>query len=334
MDKRPVFALLLAVCGTTCFAQNLPRVVVLPLENRAGAQHEQDAGTLTELLSTFINETQRLNVIDRSALGAAMAARGWRMEDWADNAKTAEMGRAINARYIVRGTVDPLGADLLVSVRILDITTAELRGSTNTRLEHISEAYLKMNSLTQVLIYTLEIPAQAQPEPPPEAETPAREEAPAEPEPADPGRVAKLNTLGASAGTAFTDPFFIITIRGTYAPWRYSFFEIGFDLGLLSGIADAQYYYSLYPYVRYLLFLPFAEKSGWYAGAGVGYAVSRYAYPEGEYRENLLAVDFASGVNIGGMFDVSYTLRTNFKSAGSKISIGYTYRFKRGGGYE
>jgi hypothetical protein len=27
------------------------------------------------------------------------------------------------------------------------------------------------------------------------------------------------------------------------------------------------------------------------------------------------------------VFDISYTLRTNFDSAGNKIAVGYTYRF-------
>jgi len=304
--------LLLAVCGTTCFAQNLPRVVVLPLENRAGGEREKDVETLTELLATFINETRRLNVIGHFALDAAMMARHWRMDDWANNAKTAEMGKALDAQYIVRGTVSPLEENLLVSVHIFDIHTAELRSSTNIRVEDMNDAYSKMNSLSQVLIHNMG--TLAQPEPPARAE-------------AGSANPARLNTLGASVGTAFSDPFFIVTIRGTYAPWRYSFLEIGFDLGLFSRIADLGYY-SLYPYVRYALFLPFAETSGWYAGAGAGYLAARYAYPEGEYRDNLLVADFVTGVNIINMFDVSYTLRTDFKSAGSKISIGYTYRFK------
>jgi len=135
--------------------QNLPRVVVLPLENRAGEQYEYDVETITDLLATFMNETQRLNVIDRQVIDGEAAARGWQARDWADNAKTAEMGRVLNAQYIVRGTVSRMGDNLLVSARILDIATAELRSSTNTQLEHMNEAYVKMNGMAQLLIYYL-----------------------------------------------------------------------------------------------------------------------------------------------------------------------------------
>ena len=222
MYKRSIVVLLLAMCGMAAFAQNPPRVVVLPLENRAGEQYEKDAETLTEILSTFINETLRLNVIDRFALDAAMAARRWRMADWADNAKTGEMGRTLNASYIVRGTMTTLGNSLIISARILDIATAEVRGSTNTQLENLAEAYSKLNSMAQLLTYNLGLPIvqQAQPvqtvqpvSPPPE---PAQQP---------------------SATPAYTNPD---------DEWKQKWFYLGPTLagGYLSGFTTDYSYYS------------------------------------------------------------------------------------------
>jgi hypothetical protein len=162
------------------------------------------------------------------------------------------------------------------------------------------------------------------------AQLPARpERAPAQ-QPAtgrtsDPSR--HLWTLGASAGSSFSDPWVVVTLRGTIAPLPYSFLEAGLDVGMVSAIAGSEYY-SLYPFARYCFFMPFRAKGGWYIGAGGGYMVSRYSYAEKEYPENLFAADFTAGVNIGDVFDLSYTFRTDFKSAGGKLSAGYTYRFK------
>jgi hypothetical protein len=108
---------------------------------------------------------------------------------------------------------------------------------------------------------------------------------------------------------------------------RYSFLEIGFDFGIISGVADVDYY-SLYPYAHYAFFLPFAKSGGWYIGAGGGYMIAELNYPEGRVSKNIFAVDFTTGINIGNMIDISYTLRTNFKDVENKISLGYTYRFK------
>jgi hypothetical protein len=137
---------------------------------------------------------------------------------------------------------------------------------------------------------------------------------------------SRLWTLGASAGSSFVDPLVIVTLRGTIAPLPYSFLEAGLDFGMVSRIAGVQYY-SLYPFARYCFFLPM-EKGGVYAGAGGGYMASRYSYEGREYLENLFAADFTAGVNIGDVFDLSYTFRTDFANVSHKVSAGYTYRFK------
>ena len=49
-------------------------------------------------------------------------------------------------------------------------------------------------------------------------------------------------SAGISAGTAFTKPFLIGTIRGTLAPFQHSFLELGLDLGTISGKPDIDYF--------------------------------------------------------------------------------------------
>jgi TolB-like protein len=345
MNKRSVFALLLALCGMTAFAQNTPRMVLVPLENRAGTQYAYDVETIGELLENFINETQRLNVIDRSALDAAMAARGWRMDDWADNAKAAEMGRALNAQYMVRGTVSRLGDNLLVTARILDIATAGVRSSTNTQLEHMNEAYSKMNSMAQILTYNLGLPLQSaqtaqpvEPEKPPEQRPVRRERQareprqPVEKKPLDPAAY-RLNSLGISASTSFATPWLIFTVEGTLAPWRYTFFDIGLDVGLITQVQEVSYW-SLYPFVRYAVFLPFRNSGGWYAGAGVGLMYAEYAFYNDDFKMpyTIFAVDANTGFLFRDFLNISYTFRLGFHNMGAginhKLSLGYTYRFK------
>jgi len=342
MGKRTVLALLLAMCDAAVFAQqNLPRIVVLPLENLAGEQHDRDVRTFTELLSAFINETLRLNVISRMTLEAAMAARNWRTEDWDDISKTAEMGRVLNATYIVRGSVSPLGENLLVSAQVLDIATAELLSYIHMQLEDVSEAYLKMNSLAQLLTYNLNIPIEPAPPvavevPPPPVVT----EVPL-PEPAPPLRERSsrnidpaaywLNTLGVSIGTAFTAPVFVATVQGSIAPWRGSFFDLGVDIGTGSGDADVGHF-SLYPFARYALFVPFAKGGGWHIGAGAGFMYSTYTFPvEGKISGNNFLADVSTGFIFRNGITLSSTLRTNFTSASGKLAVGWSYRFKQKG---
>ena len=133
-------------------------------------------------------------------------------------------------------------------------------------------------------------------------------------------------SVGIFAGTAFTKPLLIGAIRGTLAPFQHSFMELGLDLGTVSGKPDVDYY-SVYPYANYAYFLPF-DKGGWYIGTGIGYLWSMESSADLIYRSSIIAMNLITGFNVANVFDISYTLRTNFESVGSKFSVGYTYRFQ------
>ena len=149
-----------------------------------------------------------------------------------------------------------------------------------------------------------------------------------------PKSVTQLWSVGASFGTSFKEPLLIGTLQGTLAPFKSSFFMIGADAGFMTTFESTSYY-SAYPFVNYAYFLPFATiagrqetKGGWYIGAGGGYLISKYKFDEGtEYSFNSMAMNFVTGFNIAGWLDVSYTMRTNFDFANSKLSVGYVYRF-------
>jgi len=171
-------------------------------------------------------------------------------------------------------------------------------------------------------------PTPSQPAPKP---TPAPKPKPAPKPPRqkisiDLGGEDQLWSAGASLGTAFSAPWIIGTVHGTIAPFKYSFFDVGLDFGLVSGKANVGYF-SVYPFVHYAFFLPFAEKYGWYVGGGAGYMFANYTYSEGKITDNTFAVDLSTGVILWNMLNVSYTFKTNFKSAANKIAVGYVKRF-------
>ena len=137
-----------------------------------------------------------------------------------------------------------------------------------------------------------------------------------------------LNIVGVSIGTTFTAPLLIGTIRGTYAPFRNSFFELGLDLGLGCAYADIGHF-SLCPFVHYSAYVPLDEKIGIYAGAGGGFIAGQYYFSKESVPFNTCVVDFITGFTFMSFLDASYTLRTNFNGVNHKISIGYVYRFKQ-----
>ena len=155
-----------------------------------------------------------------------------------------------------------------------------------------------------------------------------------QPLPSSPGQVAQDKnkaahfwSVGASLGSSFAAPWILGTVHGTIAPFKYSFLELGFDAGLVSGVTDVGFY-SLCPFAHYAYYLPVNRVIAWYAGAGGGYIFASYGFPEGDVKKNDFVLDAVTGFNILGMIDVSYTLRTNLSGILNKVSVGYTYRFK------
>jgi len=142
------------------------------------------------------------------------------------------------------------------------------------------------------------------------------------------GKDARLWTLGVSVGSSFSRPLVIGTVYGTIAPFRYSFLELGVDVGFLSRRPDENYF-SVYPFAHYAFFWPF-DKGGLYIGAGVGYMMGNILYRDDRDPDHIriIAADGVLGVNILNVIDISYTLRTTFSSITNKFSVGYTYRFK------
>ena len=136
-----------------------------------------------------------------------------------------------------------------------------------------------------------------------------------------------FNTLGVSVGSSFADPMVMTTVHGTYSPIRNVFFELGMDIGFLSVYEDVESYYSLYPYVNAAYFFPFRDSGGFFIGAGGGYMIGSYTFAYGEAEVNVFAVNVTAGINILNAINISYTLKTNFNSASSKLAVSYVYRF-------
>jgi len=153
MKKKAMLALLLALCGMAAFGQAAPLVVVVPLENKVGVEYDKAVEDLTDLLAVYISNTTRLNVIDRTKLDNAMKSLNWQPDDWNSTIKTTQIGGILNANFLLRGTVTQLGDSLSISVRILDIYTADMRASSIAPLDrNLSDAHAVMNGLANTLV--------------------------------------------------------------------------------------------------------------------------------------------------------------------------------------
>jgi hypothetical protein len=69
----------------------------------------------------------------------------FQMSDLSSDEKTASIGKAANADWVVRGQVQNLGARIVVTVSLLDVNSLEIMGGAPMYLNTIEEAATKMN---------------------------------------------------------------------------------------------------------------------------------------------------------------------------------------------
>ncbi|MCL2763279.1 MAG: hypothetical protein FWD36_08775, partial [Treponema sp.] len=137
---------------------------------------------------------------------------------------------------------------------------------------------------------------------------------------------------GVAGGTTFAVPWVIGTLHGTIAPFKHTFLELGCDVGFLTLDDRVDSYYSLYPFANLAGFIPFGTKGGFYLGAGGGYMMAHYTFPEGKIPDiHVIAFNAVAGINLWNFLNISYTCRTDidnfFSRFSNKLSVGFTYRF-------
>jgi len=303
---------------------SLPKLAVAPFNITAQGADAQDGETLSQILAVEIANTGRFAVLPRATtMQAALKELEIQMSGYTAEEEAKKLGGAINAEYVLSGQVGTLGTQNIFTAQILNVEKGTLIAAGSRDYRSIGDGIEKMKELA--LLLTNEAEAQEL------ITAHEREQSIRDRElsrAAFFSNPARFWSVGASAGSAFADPLVLGTISGTIAPFRYSFLELGCDVGFLSKAENVLSYYSIYPFVHYAFFMPFPKKGGWYVGVGGSYMIANYQFEDLPISRRIFAADAIAGVIILDFLNISYTLRTDFASVGHKASVGYCYRFK------
>lgn len=286
----------------------LPALAIVPFNIANDTVNVPEAEIIFQILAVEIANTGKYAVLPRITTIFETLDELEYLSPGLPAEKEAEaLGRSVNAGYILDVAVSGTEFGNKFAARIVRAEDGSITAENSQEYRNIDEGMRLMAELA------LSLAGRAKPDINAEITVPE-------------SNPARLWSIGILVGTSFSRPWYITTVNGTLAPLRYSFFEIGFDLGLVSGDKNVNYY-SLYSFAHYSLFLPFSGHNGWYAGAGGGYMWAEYFFPAGDTSESFWALDAVSGFIIGDIFNISFVARTNFKSVNSKLSIGFMKRF-------
>lgn len=127
-------------------------VVVVPFDVVGNAVTAEEVEALTELYSSSLADTGKVNVVDRTNLDKLMAEMKFQSSDWSNSEKTAKLGQAANAQIISRGKIMKLGSTYYLSASFIDIKTAVVIASAKIKGDYISGFINNFNDFSQELV--------------------------------------------------------------------------------------------------------------------------------------------------------------------------------------
>ncbi|MDR1218398.1 MAG: hypothetical protein LBK73_02185 [Treponema sp.] len=151
--KKALFCMFAAFACGGLFAQQ-PVVAVAPFDAISGI-NSTEANMITRVFFIQLGNTNKVRLVDRSIVERVLREHSFQAGDWSDQKKTAELGTALNADWIVRGEMEKFGSDILVTVQFYDIRTFRYMGGTYIRLANADEAYSKIDPLVDKLVQTI-----------------------------------------------------------------------------------------------------------------------------------------------------------------------------------
>jgi TolB-like protein len=152
--KKAVFGIFAAFAVSTGLFAQQPVVAVAPFDAISGIS-AADANMITRVFFIRLGNTNKVSLVDRGVVERVLKEHKFQAGDWSNQQKTAELGTALNADWIVRGDMEKFGTNILVTVQFYDIRTFRFMGGADLRLANADEAYDKMDPLVNKLVDTI-----------------------------------------------------------------------------------------------------------------------------------------------------------------------------------
>jgi formylglycine-generating enzyme required for sulfatase activity len=135
-------------------------IAISPFDVRGGLS-ATDADVIMELLIAQL-VTNGVKVVDRNSFDKITTQMNFQSSDWSDSNKVAQLGRALNANSILRGSIMTLAGQTVITASILDINTAEIVSASTLQMNGTGEIFSKLplfvKDISDILLYGSRVP--------------------------------------------------------------------------------------------------------------------------------------------------------------------------------
>jgi TolB-like protein len=149
--KKLMFTVLISIFGFAVFAQQLPTVAVATFDT-IGDVTSEEAQVVTELFMTELVSKGTVNVVDRVNFDKIIAEMQFQTSDWSNNQKTAQLGRAINAGFVIRGQLMKMGSVVYWTATMIDVNTAQVLYSAREQMSDLGQIFNKLSAFTAQIL--------------------------------------------------------------------------------------------------------------------------------------------------------------------------------------
>jgi TolB-like protein len=150
--KKAVLWFVLVFAADFVFGQaRLPTAAVATFDT-VGAVTPDEAAVVTELFMSEIVKGGKINVVDRNNFDKIVQQMRFQLSDWSDNNKIAQLGRALNAEYIIRGQVMKMGNTIYITSSMFDVNTTSTIASAREQLNSFDVLFTTLPKLSQQIL--------------------------------------------------------------------------------------------------------------------------------------------------------------------------------------
>jgi formylglycine-generating enzyme required for sulfatase activity len=140
------------LCGF-CYAQQ-KSVAVSTFTNGRDIS-STDADFVTNFVIGRLTDNGMVRVVDRASFDKIIEEMRFQSSDWSDREKTAALGRAANADYIIRGEINTVDGLIFITARMIDINTAAVVASSDVEMERMNQIRARMPEFVERFLQTL-----------------------------------------------------------------------------------------------------------------------------------------------------------------------------------
>lgn len=150
MKNLPVFMklsfliLILSLFSVSAYASDTAvksekmRLAVMDL-NAKGKVSKVTANAISDLLRSDIVDTARFVIVERSQMEAIFREQGLQMTGCTDNSCAVEIGKLVSANKMILGEVNQLNNNLMITIRVVDVSKGVAEFSTSEKTENLNE---------------------------------------------------------------------------------------------------------------------------------------------------------------------------------------------------